>query len=519
MNLVGHIFAKDTRHLTWEVVVSVALTAGFAWFYPYIFMPQAWIAQRHVAYPETMGVIGGFLITFAPVAWWVLLTRLVQIESLVGDRQWWITKPYEWGDLLTAKLLFVLTFVVAPLLVAEGSMLAIGGFRPYEYLPSLGFNLLWTVCRIVLPLMAIATVTASFGKTTLTMLGIAVAAVVLLVVLQFSRGSGFTAPAGPWIAFIVAVCVAAAAIVWQYATRRVWIARGLLVLMVVLVGAVLCVSCTSAAISLQYPRGNAPLQLAYDAGNHSTTFWTYTGTHLVGVSVPVNVSGIGADTLVNLDSVQVTAVAPDGNHWTSAWEPIGGARYDDSDQLSQMLPIQIGDDFFDREKSLPLTLHLRFAVSRMRKVAQTSMILGDAEFAVPAFGLCSPNDYRHNGEISGVTCRAALRQPELTLVAVEWSDAWCKDRAPDAPYVRGEGWAGETSPAPAEFGLSPVFQINFGLSNGQKPDGHGGVGGTRYLCAGSTMTFTRYTLAGRSEYDVTFEDYRVPPMPTLEIRQ
>ena len=33
------------------------------------------------------------------------------------------------------------------------------------------------------------------------------------------------------------------------------------------------------------------------------------------------------------------------------------------------------------------------------------------------------------------------------------------------------------------------------------------------------MTFTRYTLAGRSEYDVTFEDYRVPPMPTLEIRQ
>ena len=361
---------------------------------------------------QTMGVIGGFLITFAPVAWWVLLTRLVQIESLVGDRQWWITKPYEWGDLLMAKLLFVAAFVVAPLFVAELAMLAIGGFKPYEHLPSLGFNLLWTVCLIVLPLMAVATVTASFGKTTLTILGIAVAAVVLQVVLQFSRGTGFTAPAGPWIAFIVGVCVVAAAIVWQYATRQVWIARGLLVLMVVLVGAVLCVSCTSAAISLQYPRGNAPLQLAYDAGNHSTTFSTYTGHPPCRSFGAGECFGYRRGYAGESGQRAGNCGGAGWNHWTSAWEPIGGARYDDSDQLSQMLPIQIGDDFFDREKSQPLTLHLRFAVSRMRKVAQTSMILGDAEFAVPAFGICSPNDYRHNGEISDVTCRAALRQSE-----------------------------------------------------------------------------------------------------------
>jgi hypothetical protein len=517
MNQVGHIFAKDARHLRWEIGISLALTAGFAWFYPYNFMPHSWIDQRHAAYPATLGVIGGFLIALAPVAWWVLMTRLIQTESLVGDRQWWITKPYEWGDLLVAKLLFVAAFVVAPLFLAELAMLAIGGFKPYEHLPSLGFNLLWTVWLIVLPLMAVATVTASFGKTTLTILGIAVAAVALEVVLQFSRGTGFTAPAGPWIAFMVGVCVVAAAIVWQYATRRVWIARGLLVLMVALVGALLCVSCTSAAISLQYPRGNAPLQLAYDAGDHSMTMSTNAGNHQVGVSVPVNVSGIGQDTLVNLDSVQVTAAAPDGAHWSSEWEPLWGARYGDSDK-SETLPIQLGEDFFDKEKSQPLTLHLRFAVSRMHKVAQTSMTLGDAEFAVPEFGICSPNDYRHNGEITDVTCRAALRQPNLTLVAVQWSDSWCRDRAPDAAYVRGEGWAGEAAPAPAEFGLSPVFQINFSLSNGQKPDGHGGNNGTRYLCAGSTMTLTRYALAGRSEYDVTFEDYRIPPMPALMVR-
>ena len=86
-------------------------------------------------------------------------------------------------------------------------------------------------------------------------------------------------------------------------------------------------------------------------------------------------------------------------------------------------------------------------------------------------------------------------------------------RTPDSAPVSGDGWAGEASPALAEFGLSPVFGINLSLSNGTRLDSRGGNQGTRYLCPGTPVTFTRYALVGRSEYDVTFADYHAPTMP------
>jgi hypothetical protein len=512
MNQVGHIFAKDARHLRWEIAISLALTAGFAWFYPYNFMPHTWIDQRHAAYPEMLGIFGGMLIALAPVAWWVLMTRLIHTENLVGDRQWWVTKPYEWGDLLVAKLLSVAAFVVAPLFLAESVMLAIGGFKPFEYLPSLGFNLLLTVCLVLLPLMAIAVVSSSFARMTLTILGIAVAVVVLVMVaVQVAHGYAFAAPMGLWIDLVIVVSGLVAAIVWQYAQRRVWIARGLLGFTVVLLGVAVCLASTSVEIGMQYPRRDAPLHLTYDAGSPEKTFTQDTGAHRLGLTVPVVVSGIAQDALVNLDSVQVTAVAPDGSHWTSEWESLWGARYDASSK-SELLPIQVSDEFYTKEKSEPLTLQLRFAVSRMHRVGRTSISLPTGEIVVPGFGICTPDVLLH-GDIGNLNCRAALRQPDLTLIGVQWSDQECMYRTPDSAPVSGDGWAGEASPALAEFGLSPVFGINLSLSNGTRLDSHGGNQGTRYLCPGTPVTFTRYALVGRSEYDVTFADYHAPTMP------
>lgn len=44
----------------------------------------------------------------ALILFWVFLTlRVVHGETLVGDRQWWVTKPYEWWKLLLAKELFL----------------------------------------------------------------------------------------------------------------------------------------------------------------------------------------------------------------------------------------------------------------------------------------------------------------------------------------------------------------------------------------------------------------------------
>jgi hypothetical protein len=56
-------------------------------------------------------------------------------ESLVGDRQFWVTRPYDWKKLVVDKALFVLTFINLPLFVLDVFLLAKSGFRPSSHVP------------------------------------------------------------------------------------------------------------------------------------------------------------------------------------------------------------------------------------------------------------------------------------------------------------------------------------------------------------------------------------------------
>lgn len=112
MNQILHIFKKDVHRHWPEILVSLALLGlftrhelhpwqnsnAFSSFSPYFFI----LAGRYVT-PATI------------LFWGFLIVRVVQGESLVGDRQWWVTKPYEWWNLLAAKLLFIFVFISVPL--------------------------------------------------------------------------------------------------------------------------------------------------------------------------------------------------------------------------------------------------------------------------------------------------------------------------------------------------------------------------------------------------------------------
>ena len=97
------------------------------------------------------------------------MIRVVQGESLVGDRQFWITRPYEWPKLLGSKIAFVLVFVCVPLLVLQIVLLRSAGFHPANYVT----GLLWmqaTLLMFVLPMAALATVTATIVQLLLALL-------------------------------------------------------------------------------------------------------------------------------------------------------------------------------------------------------------------------------------------------------------------------------------------------------------------------------------------------------------
>ena len=79
----------------------------------------------------------------------------------MGDRQFWVTRPYEWKKLLAAKVLFGLTFVNLPLLVLDVFLLAKAGFRPTDYIVGLFWMQLMIALYFMLPVAALATVTAT----------------------------------------------------------------------------------------------------------------------------------------------------------------------------------------------------------------------------------------------------------------------------------------------------------------------------------------------------------------------
>ena len=116
------------------------------------------------------------VVPLVPVAWCLLIVRVVHDECLVGDRQFWVTRPYEWKKLLAAKLLFVAVFINAPALIVGVILLKKAGFSPFSHLP----GLLWMQVLLTLFLTLAATAAAVITATVAQVL-----LVVLAVVLYF----------------------------------------------------------------------------------------------------------------------------------------------------------------------------------------------------------------------------------------------------------------------------------------------------------------------------------------------
>jgi hypothetical protein len=187
------------------------------------FSPLAWLP----------GAITALLI----VSWWVLITRVIHAESLVGERQFWVTRPYRWPSLLAAKCLFVLAFVYVPFTAEQCVLLLEAGFHPSRVVPGIMFNLAMATGIIVFPLMLLASLTSSFAKMLL-----AVFLVVIFVAATASLSSVLPSSSSPDFGmrtmFVLYVSTVMAIIVWQYATRRTgasrWLVCGLAVMMALL---------------------------------------------------------------------------------------------------------------------------------------------------------------------------------------------------------------------------------------------------------------------------------------------
>src|SRR6266436_6011069 len=98
MKQIVHIFKKDVRRHWPEILISLAVLALFVWRESGQWRYRAYLSDDRISGYLTAAINVGLML-----CWCVLTVRLIQSESLVGDRQFWITRPYEWKRLLAAK--------------------------------------------------------------------------------------------------------------------------------------------------------------------------------------------------------------------------------------------------------------------------------------------------------------------------------------------------------------------------------------------------------------------------------
>src|SRR6266498_5581489 len=264
MNQIWNIFRKDCRHYWREASVSLALLAAFGWN-----DVRGWTRGEYLA----AGIGGLFSYNFlsgltdflVPISWAFLVVRVIQGESLVGDRQFWLTRPYEWKKLLAAKVIFSLVFVNCPLLILDVFLLSKAGFTPTKYVIGLLWMQLMIVLFFLLPTIALATVTASLVQTLLALLFIALYLVGMAALATQIPSSDFSGPSDSLLASLfIGVCLAV--ILTQYVRRNTFKSRLLIVGLAAAILILLVAAPYRVLVAREWPQLSASQQQPFQLG-------------------------------------------------------------------------------------------------------------------------------------------------------------------------------------------------------------------------------------------------------------
>ena len=304
MSPILNILRKDIRALWIEILLVLAATIAFIWtgrperlpadMYAYSILP-------HLDY--SMGELLQFLRC-------LLIARLVHQEPLIGDRRFWITRPYSWRSLLAAKALFLLLFAVAPGACADCALLGFAGFSPMSFVPQLLAHQALLAALLIVPFFAIAAVTRNLWQFA--------ASSICLFVLWFlvirpqpEAATWFRLPG-----ILVVISAAALTVIWlQYARRRTAAARIVMIGAVAAVAGISMMPLPDALVSLRYAADRTGVALAFD-----TAPFEIAEDFPPALEIPLKIAGLPEGVEFQLDGTRVRMEAPGGKTADSGWQ-------------------------------------------------------------------------------------------------------------------------------------------------------------------------------------------------------
>src|SRR5579859_282417 len=320
MNQTLHIFRKDFRRLRWEILAALALTALLAWAQP----RYPW----QTPFDRALSIID---ISFVQVlVWWYLIARVVHEEPLVGDGEFWLSRPYSRKSLLAAKTLFIAVFISLPALAAECIILKAGGFSPLPHLTQLLVRQGVLAGLFLLPATALAAMTRGLVQFTLAGLTAVFYSFVFFLLWTYT-------PVWPILYGIAALLLLLATLVililqygWRsrIASLAVAACTGILTLLL------LSPFVRNTALASEYPppnssAGGSTVSLDFDSSQRyqpDDSFPRYAEETagaprgiMAAVGIPFRIHGLPQGTGIQLDGVNVSVEDPRTGSWHSSW--------------------------------------------------------------------------------------------------------------------------------------------------------------------------------------------------------
>jgi hypothetical protein len=234
MSQTLHIVRKDVRRLRWVLVLWVMVLAMRVAF-SLITLTSAESANTSYFLRQLFSPI----ITIELLITALIVVRLVHEEPLVGFTPFWLTRPYDRGALVRAKLLFATVVLVGLPLLAELITMGLLKAGPVALMAG-GAAASVAYVAGTLSLVVAAALTPSFSAFALTLLGVVVGTL-MVTAIRVGLASlwrpdyiVYTPPQAPdatpgVVMLLVYAAAALAVVLYQYHHRRWRAATGLAV--------------------------------------------------------------------------------------------------------------------------------------------------------------------------------------------------------------------------------------------------------------------------------------------------
>lgn len=412
------IFRKDVRHLWLQILLA---GAGISL-----------IAVSDAIRPGRMGIqtlpsLAGIL---PLIAGFYLVVSLFHEEKTVGDTRYWLTRPFPRHAIVISKLLSILVFLYLPFVVGQMIAMAVNGIPFSSYWGSPAADTLLLTLTACLAAAAMATVASGIVEfiwaTTLWTIGY----VVLQLVLEVPDWPGLEVVRSRFTWAIMLPC-GAAVVSLMYSRHKRVLSTGIVAASVVVLVLVRMLFPWPLAFALQERSAGAvastAVRVAFDptAERDNLGLSEFGGNHLVGLFLPVVLSGIPEGMQVMGNSVALT-VEHQGARWTSTWEPVGqlmargsSVRYDSRQRLSNgadWLFVTL-HSFPDDLANVPAHLHATVALTLLGKPYSIRMADTQVGRRLPGDAFCAVF-YRHSALVP--TCLGAFSDPGFA--DLRWRD-------------------------------------------------------------------------------------------------